>query len=974
MSELQERLQRAIGDTYRIERELGGGGMSYVFLAAEVALNRRVVIKVLSPELTSEVTSARFRREMETTALLQHPHILPVLTTGTKDGLLYYVSPFVEGESLRHRQQRDVTIPIDDAVRILSELLSALAYAHERGVVHRDIKPENVLLSNGLAVLADFGISSVLTGTVGGGAGGGGGGGGARLTEVGVSMGTPGYMSPEQAAGERELDGRSDLYSLAVVGYELLTGTPPFTGPTPLSVMTAHLTATPRPVHSLRPDAPGTLVAALDRALSKKPEDRFQNAIDFRNALGVSYSGGQRVAAARMARWGTVAAVLAFGAIAALFLRGRSGPTGVTKNLIAIAPFEAVGPDLGMWREGLVDLLAANLDGAGPLRTVPPSVIVRRWRAPRLDRESALALGEATGAEYTVYGSVVSSGRDSLRVQLNVLDTKGRSAIGQPIAYRDASDRLDRVSDSLTYAVLATLNSARNLGASKGSSLGSSSVAALKEFLIGEQFYRSGAWDSSAVHYRNAVAADSNFAPALRHLSNAIGWKLSPDLQIQQEGYRFALLAGTKNVRLAPRESLLVNADSLMAALFIGQLPAPTRARLTARLTTLLEDGTRRFPEDPEVWFKLGDVRLHFTGPLLPSRSNHVLTRQAFDRSIELDSAFAPAYIHHMGLVAEEQDTAALTRSIRGFLALNPRDVQGDAGRFVADVLAGRIHPADPTDSSWARLSPQTRINAIATLFPLLDSAETQLALLRKNTALVEANPAASPGARINAKIQLVAALGLRGHYREALPAVDATTNWILIEAALVGAIPMDSARRVFTRLLDENQFQAAAAGSLLWADAGDTASVKRVVSGLETATRGNPDANLPLPLFRGLMSIARRDTAAAIRELTLSDTMCIGWCTQARFLLARLLAHRQADSVAASLLDQDFPQPSGMRVLWMLQRAQVNERLRRTDVAIDSYTFVARAWQGGDPEVQGFVQEARQALQRLRSDAPARR
>lgn len=569
MSELRDRLQQAIGDSYRIERELGGGGMSYVFLAVEKDLNRRVVIKVLAPELTNEVMTARFRREMEVTALLQHPHILPVLTTGAKDGLLYYVAPFVEGESLRHRLKREPRQPVEDVVRILSELSSALAYAHERGVVHRDIKPENILLSNGLAVLADFGISGVLTGRDEAD-------GGARLTDVGISMGTPGYMSPEQAAGERALDGRSDQYSLAIVGYEMLTGQPPFTGPTPLSVMTAHLTETPKPIQGVRPDVPSGLSAALARALAKRPEERFATAAAFRQALGVSYSGGAPAVHVGTTRRNLIGAtVLAVAAIAAFVALRPRGAPGLDDSLVAIAPFDVVGADDAMWREGLVDLLAANIDGAGPLRTVSPSVIVRQWGSARADRESAMTLGTATQAGITVFGSVLSSGRDSVRVRATVLDTRAGSVIGRPIDYADESARLDRISDSLTFAILNRLNEARGLGATRSASLGTSSVAAMKEYLVGEQFYRRGDWDSATVHFRGAVEADSLFAPALRRLGNAIGWKLNPDLQIQREGYALQLRAGTLNVGLAPRESLLVSADSIFAALFIGAAAAP---------------------------------------------------------------------------------------------------------------------------------------------------------------------------------------------------------------------------------------------------------------------------------------------------------------------------------------------------------------------------------------------------------------
>src|SRR5881628_2009094 len=246
MTDLVARLQAALGDAYHVERELGGGGMSRVFLTSEASLHRAVVIKVLPPESASEVSEARFKQEIELAAHLQHPHILPVLTAGAKDDLLFYVMPFVSGESLRHRLTREGKLPIADAMRVLHEMADALAYAHAEGVIHRDVKPENILLEGAHAVLTDFGIARALAESRSGG----------RLTETGVSVGSPAYMSPEQAAGERHVDARADVYALAVVGYEMLTGKPPFEGPTAQAVLAAHLTTTPQPLKTVRPGSP----------------------------------------------------------------------------------------------------------------------------------------------------------------------------------------------------------------------------------------------------------------------------------------------------------------------------------------------------------------------------------------------------------------------------------------------------------------------------------------------------------------------------------------------------------------------------------------------------------------------------------------------------------------------------------------------------------------------------------------------
>ena len=268
---------RSLAARYAIQRELGSGGMATVFLGWDVKHKRQVAVKILKPELSVSLGAERFLREIETTANLRHPHIVPLYDSGEVHGALYYVMPFVEGESLRERLKRDGQLPLDDAIRIAREVAGALSYAHARGVVHRDIKPENILLESGHAVVTDFGIARAVreAGTE-------------SLTGAGISLGTPAYMSPEQAAGEREIDGRTDLYSLGCVLYEMLGGQPPFTGPSTPSIIRQHLMAEPRPIATLRPTVPAPVWAALERALAKNPADRFGLVSQFGDALGLA--------------------------------------------------------------------------------------------------------------------------------------------------------------------------------------------------------------------------------------------------------------------------------------------------------------------------------------------------------------------------------------------------------------------------------------------------------------------------------------------------------------------------------------------------------------------------------------------------------------------------------------------------------------------------------------------------------------
>src|SRR5262245_33422230 len=283
---LQDSLQTALTGAYTLERELGGGGMSRVFIAEERALARRVVVKVLSPDLTATVNVERFKREILLTARLQHPHIVPILAAGETDGLPFYTMPFIEGESLRVRLARAGAMPVAEAVRILRDVARALDFAHERGVVHRDIKPENILLTGESATVTDFGISKALDAARTPGQT-------EALTEVGFAVGTPRYMSPEQIAADPDIDHRADLYSLGCVAYELLVGEAPFAGVAPAQLLRAHLVQTPEPVSAKRADVPEALTILIGRCLAKDPTNRPPSARDFLAVLdNVSTTGG----------------------------------------------------------------------------------------------------------------------------------------------------------------------------------------------------------------------------------------------------------------------------------------------------------------------------------------------------------------------------------------------------------------------------------------------------------------------------------------------------------------------------------------------------------------------------------------------------------------------------------------------------------------------------------------------------------
>jgi serine/threonine-protein kinase len=353
MSDIIERLKNALADRYTVERQLGEGGMATVYLAHDLKHDRKVAIKVLRPELAAVLGAERFLNEIKVTANLQHPHILPLFDSGQADGFLYYVMPYVEGESLRDRLDREKQLGVDEAVEITRAVASALDYAHRHDVIHRDIKPENIMLHDGQPLVMDFGIALALSAA-----------GGQRITETGLSLGTPYYMSPEQASGDRHVDGRSDVYSLGCVLYELLAGEPPFTGGTVQAIVSKIVTEEPRRVTDSRPAVPANVVAAIHHAMAKVPADRFATAARFADALAdpayIDRAAPSRVVEAKHSLTLAVIATLAVAVVVLLGMVIFGGeatraagvqrlainlPDGVTLELLGPGSGVAISPD-----------------------------------------------------------------------------------------------------------------------------------------------------------------------------------------------------------------------------------------------------------------------------------------------------------------------------------------------------------------------------------------------------------------------------------------------------------------------------------------------------------------------------------------------------------------------------------------------------------------------------------------------------
>jgi hypothetical protein len=671
-----------LAERYRIQRELGRGGMATVYLAEDVKHHRPVAIKVLSPELASVLGHDRFLREIEVAAQLTHPHILPLHDSGTSAGLLYYVMPYIEGETLRDRVSREKQLPVDEAVDITRKVAAALAHAHSRGVIHRDIKPENILLADGEPIVADFGIAKAVTAA-----------GGQHLTETGMALGTAAYMSPEQALGESDLDARSDIYSLGTVLYEMLAGQPPYSGATAQAIMARRMTDPVPPLRTVRELVPSTLQQVVEKALARLPADRYSSGQAFAAALTAPASGAaiptpvtdiqQGVTPARPApaRRAVYAGVILLIALLGLvfWFRRPSSSTPLDANLIAVAPFDVRGAELASWGEGMVDYLSRSLDGAGSLRTVSPSTFLRRWSG-RADPASAEALGRQTGSGLVVFGSLIKSGKDSVRLRASLLDVAGGASIGEVEVQGDTLS-IDRLADSLAVGLLTQLGRTRPVGAVRNAPLGGVSLAAIKEFLRGEQMYRKRNWDSSLVHYARAVALDTTFALAHRRMALVLSWTPPSSTSFEAPETYFAR-AVAFNRGLPPRDSLLIAAEWF--AFRIDQEPDSIFSYTTRQLATI-QEAVRRFPGDPEVWQALGESQyhgLHGNGLIPPGE---VLV--SFDRAIALDSGFAPSFEHVFELAFMAGNVDRARAYARAYVPLGSTDVHSPELHLVAALL-----------------------------------------------------------------------------------------------------------------------------------------------------------------------------------------------------------------------------------------------------------------------------------------------
>ena len=646
--DLFERLRISLASTYTLDRELGGGGMSRVFVAEERALGRRVVLKVLPEELAEGVSTDRFRREIQLAAALQHPHVVPLLSAGTADGQLFYTMPLVEGESLRARIARDGPLPLGEGHRILREVADALTYAHAHGVVHRDIKPDNVLLSNGHALVTDFGIAKAVAMSTSRAAGD-------TLTAVGVALGTPMYMAPEQIAADTSADHRVDIYAFGCLAYETLTGRAPFHGRSQQALIAAHFTERPAPILSVRQDIPAQLSALVAKCLEKEAVHRPQTAAAVLSELDMAaVATVPRGAVSRSKRASTAAiAAAAVGAgllgVGAWWILTR-GETATNADIVAVLPFRVSGADasLAYLHEGMVDLLAAKLTGEGGPRAVDPRVAVNAWRRAgggddeEMTPAKALLVASRIGAGRLLLGTVVGTARQ-ITISVTLQDAPGGRERGRE-TIQGSPDTLPALIDALTTRLLIVSASEERRLTSRTTE----SLPALRAFLDGTREYRRGNYARSIEHFYTAVGYDSAFALAGLYGNFACGY--GPGAACNGRA-NLLDIARSGASRLSPRDSTLLHSLN----------PRHPEPALRVERIEEGERAARQLGDSPDAWFVVGDYIMHFGG-VTGMADYRARAARAFEQAVALDSAFAPALEHLVHLALSTSDTTEAIR------------------------------------------------------------------------------------------------------------------------------------------------------------------------------------------------------------------------------------------------------------------------------------------------------------------------
>jgi tRNA A-37 threonylcarbamoyl transferase component Bud32 len=930
-------LRRALAGRYLLKREVGRGATAHVYLADDLKHDRPVAVKVLRSALVGRVGVERFLREIRLEARLQHPNIISLYDSGEAEQVPYCVMPYVEGESLRSRLKREGQLPLAETLSITRDVASALAFAHGRGIVHRDVKPENILLSGDRALVADFGIARAIAAA-----------GDERLTEDGMAVGTPVYMSPEQAGAGPTIDGRSDIYALGCVVYEMLGGEPPFIGQTVQNVLMRHLHEQPTPLGTLRPTLPPHVSEAVGRALAKVPADRYSSALEFSRALEApgTASGGAAAARGRVRWWQAAAGVAALAALGVWWAASRGEP--LDSNRVVVFPLRDHGQAAtDASGEDVATYIGHVLDGSDPLRWEEGRDRVPGGAAAEdLSAREASRLAGSRGAGFYVDGSVLRDA-DSVTVVLRLFDVKGDSMVSRAGRSAGAGYSAARLG-ALAVADLLPALLAPGRKVDVGG-LGERRPAAIAAFLQGERAYRRMRFAEALGLYRRAVEEDSLFALAAVKGAQAASW-----LDRWDEAEALTARAGRQLDLLPARYAEFVLGWTHHLAGRADSADVHLRRAVELRPTSV------------EGWMALGELYYHLLPDRVPLDS---LAEAAFAEAHRLDAEFTPARYHLIELALVRGDLSAAQRLSAGLLRPDGDSASSGPLRLMLRCAQGGMDLEE-----WKAAAARGEANVMAAAATLLQSP----ALRRCAQGALEgvlANDSAARVYRANALFGLHALHLSQGRYTDA-KALAATEDgrrfrldWLfLLEAAAGVAYGQEAAALARAEGGDFGTMPS----PLLWARGtwearrGDPRAAAAIASAL--AGRADSSGLRTDRLFADAVgaqaALAAGDTLAAQARLTAlepaADIQTIAWSLWEPLGLERLtlaeIAYARMDYAGAIRLATllDSPAPFAYliyRPLSLQLRIEAARKLNRADLV---RTYEARLSALGHPSVPG--------------------
>jgi tetratricopeptide (TPR) repeat protein/tRNA A-37 threonylcarbamoyl transferase component Bud32 len=966
MTSLQHELQGALGSAYRIVRELGGGGMSRVYLAEEIALGRQVVVKVLPPDLAAAINVERFRREIQLAAKLQHPHIVPLLSAGQAGDVLYFTMPFIDGESLRAKLAREGELPVGETVRLMRDVVDALAYAHEQEVLHRDIKPDNVMVSRHHGLVTDFGVAKALTE-----AGRHATASGAGSTTAGVAMGTPAYMAPEQAAADPQIDHRADIYAVGVMAYEMLAGHPPFSGRTPQQLLAAHVSRPPEALATVRASVPADLAAIVMRCLEKRPADRWQGAEDLLRALeAVNTPGGgtisttairpPAVAAAPGRRKKLVAAaalagIAVLGGGLALYGAGAFGGGSLLeqgvwgdKGRILISEFRSPPADSALGG-AVTEAFRIDLAQSKAVTLVQPEwvrqTLERMQRDPntRLDAQVAREVAIRDGIEAVLTGDIAHAGTGYV-ISARLVS----SANGEPIvALRETAEdstrilrAIDRLSHGLRRRIGESLRAIDDNEALE--EVTTPSLEALRKYSQSQSANADGDTERSIALLREAIALDTGFAMAYRRLGVLIG----------NSGGRRSEQVDALSRAYAHRDRLTDRERYLTLGTYYMQVSGD-RERAAASYRSLLDEHPNDVVALNNLSIILSESRNYAQAetlarraiavqPAMPAFWSNLLNAQVLQG--KLDSAEAT-----LAAMRSASRSPTFTAEIEIGLAVQ-RGVYDTAGAMVR-----RLQESRPESVELQRLAAG-QLAGLAAVEGRLNEADAQLARLIELNAESGRPETALFFDMVRAGIEL----WFRGNTARAVQQAEAA----LRRRPLAG---FDVRDRPYLGI------------AVFFAEAGRPDRARALLNEYDrTVPEGDRRiATEGRHAVLGAIALAERRPQDAISEFRLQDqTSFVG--ADASIGRAYDLAG-MSDSAIASYqryLDRPFLGRLALDAVW---RARVLYRLgelyeERGDrvKAADRYAEFVKLWKRADPELQPKVTEAKQRLEALSGERPA--